>query len=69
MVKGEIEMLGYWNRQEDTKKTIKDGWLYTGEIGEIDPSVSSEFELRVPIHGGELDISNLITCLPDPVRN
>ena len=30
-------MLGYWNRKEDTEKIIKDGWLYTGDIGEIDP--------------------------------
>ena len=29
-------MLGYWNRKEDTNKVIKDGWLYTGDIGEID---------------------------------
>ena len=29
-------MLGYWNRKEDTEKVIKDGWLYTGDIGEID---------------------------------
>ena len=28
-------MLGYWNRPEETKKVIKEGWLYTGDIGEI----------------------------------
>lgn len=29
-------MKGYWNRPEDTANTIKDGWLYTGDIGKMD---------------------------------
>ena len=37
LVKGENVMLGYWNNEKDTKAAIKDGWLYTGDIGEIDP--------------------------------
>jgi long-chain acyl-CoA synthetase len=36
LVKGENLMLGYWSNQIETEKIIKNGWLYTGDIGEID---------------------------------
>ena len=36
LVKGENLMLGYWNNTDATNQTIKNGWLYTGDIGEFD---------------------------------
>ena len=35
LVKGENLMIGYWNQPAETKKVIRDGWLYTGDIGEF----------------------------------
>jgi acyl-CoA synthetase (AMP-forming)/AMP-acid ligase II len=29
-------MVGYWNRPEETAKTIRDGWLHTGDAGFMD---------------------------------
>ena len=36
LARGELIMNGYWNDPEATNKTIIDGWVHTGDIGEFD---------------------------------
>jgi long-chain acyl-CoA synthetase len=36
IIKGPQVMKGYWNMPEETADTLKDGWLYTGDIAKMD---------------------------------
>ena len=36
IIKGPQIMKGYWNMDEETASTLRNGWLYTGDIGKMD---------------------------------
>lgn len=56
---------GPWLAGRSAKIIIADTWV--GCFGEIDPFISNQFELKVPINGAELDVALLNSVLPDPV--
>ncbi|MFN2188053.1 MAG: AMP-binding protein, partial [Candidatus Promineifilaceae bacterium] len=36
ILKSMCNMQGYWNQPAETENTLRDGWLYTGDIGHMD---------------------------------
>lgn len=36
IAKGDNVMLGYFNKEKETKETMKNGWLHTGDLAKID---------------------------------
>jgi len=74
LVKGENVMLGYWNKKEETEKVIINGWLHTGDIGELDPNdgylkiTDRKKDIIVSAGGDNISpakIENLITNEPE----
>jgi long-chain acyl-CoA synthetase len=36
LVRGELVMHGYWQSEAETARTVRNGWLHTGDIGHVD---------------------------------
>jgi long-chain acyl-CoA synthetase len=75
LIKGENVMLGYWNLKEETKKTIKDGWLHTGDIGEFDQNnylkiTDRKKDIIVNLGGDNISPSKIenILCLNEFIK-
>ncbi len=71
VVAGDHIMLGYWNRPEATAESLRNGWLHTGDVGDIDAEGFVYIKDRVKdmiISGGEnvypAEIENVILGHP-----
>ena len=75
LIKGENVMLGYWNLKEETEKVIKEGWLHTGDIGEIDNEnylkiTDRKKDIIVNLGGDNISPSKIenILCLNENIK-
>ncbi|MFW6093529.1 MAG: class I adenylate-forming enzyme family protein [Pseudomonadota bacterium] len=59
LIRGPGCMVGYWNNPEATAETLRDGWLYTGDLGCLDEAGFLTFVDRIKdiIISGGLNIS------------
>jgi long-chain acyl-CoA synthetase len=75
LVKGENIMLGYWNMKKETEEIIKNGWLHTGDIGEITKDGNLKItdrkkEIIVNLGGDNISPSKIenLLCLNEKIK-
>jgi O-succinylbenzoate-CoA ligase len=71
LVRGAHVMRGYWNRPAATAETIRDGWLYTGDLATVDADgfvYVADRKKDMIISGGEniypAELENVILSCP-----
>jgi len=73
LVRGNLVMDGYWGRPEDTAAAISDGWLRTGDIGELDADgylrITDRKKDMIVLSGGEnvspAKVEGILTAEPE----
>ena len=75
LVKGENVMLGYWNMEKESSEIIQDGWLHTGDIGEITKDGNLKItdrkkEIIVSLGGDNISPSKIenLLCLNEKIK-
>ncbi len=75
LVKGENVMLGYWNMKKETADVIRNGWLHTGDIGEITEDGNLKItdrkkEIIVSLGGDNISPSKIenLLCLNEQIK-
>ncbi len=75
LVKGENVMLGYWKMKRETENIIKNGWLHTGDIGEITKEGNLKItdrkkEIIVNLGGDNISPSKIenLLCLNEKIK-
>ncbi len=75
LVKGENVMLGYWNKKRETDEILKNGWLHTGDIGEITKEGNLKItdrkkEIIVNLGGDNISPSKIenLMCLNEKIK-
>ena len=75
LVKGENVMLGYWNMKKETDDVIRNGWLHTGDIGEITDDGNLKItdrkkEIIVSLGGDNVSPSKIenLLCLNEKIK-
>jgi long-chain acyl-CoA synthetase len=75
LVKGENVMLGYWNMKKETGEILKNGWLHTGDIGEITKEGNLKItdrkkEIIVNLGGDNISPSKIenLLCLDERIK-
>ena len=75
LVKGENVMLGYWNMKKETDEILKNGWLHTGDIGEITQEGNLKItdrkkEIIVSLGGDNISPSKIenLLCLDEKIK-
>jgi len=70
-VRGDSVMLGYWRQPEETEKTLRNGWMHTGDGGRLDDEGFMYIADRVKdmiVSGGEniysIEVENALALHP-----
>jgi len=75
LVKGENVMLEYWHNSKATAEVIQNGWLHTGDIGELDSEgylkiTDRKKDIIVTLGGDNISPSKIenLLCLHDEIE-